>query len=241
MLATSSAAAQSFPVGATGELAARLLASHNRERAAVGAPPLEWDQRLADHAASYGPVLARLHHLVHSPRDDRPGERENLAMAWHATLSPEELVGLWSKERLLLESGSYIFPGEKPHRQLGGHCPLYADGMANDDEGRLRHLFGRLGLSRLPLFAARQQGREADLRRCGRARRRPLRKIDRTGQAAPALSRETTHADCFEGSSGPSPQAPQSTCRRCCSAVRLTRGSSCLRGSPSSMVGRAAA
>lgn len=111
MLAAAPAATQPLPPGATGELAARLLAAHNKERAAVGAPPLEWDQTLADHAASYGPVLARLHHLVHSPRDERPGERENLAMAWHGTMSPEELVGLWSKERLLLEPGSYLFPG----------------------------------------------------------------------------------------------------------------------------------
>ena len=85
--------------------------AHNRERAAVGAPPLQWDQTLADHAASYGPVLASLGHLVHSPREGRPGERENLAMAWHGTMSPEELVGMWSRERQLLEPGSYFFPG----------------------------------------------------------------------------------------------------------------------------------
>jgi len=103
--------AQSVPQGATGELAARILAAHNRERAAVGAPPLEWDQTLADHAASYGPTLATLRHLVHSPREGRPGERENLAMAWHGTMTPEELVGMWSRERELLEPGSYLFPG----------------------------------------------------------------------------------------------------------------------------------
>src|SRR4051812_6810735 len=68
--------------GATGELAARLLAAHNRERAAVGHPALQWDPDLAASAASYGPVLASLHHLVHSPRDTRPGQRENLAMAF---------------------------------------------------------------------------------------------------------------------------------------------------------------
>jgi hypothetical protein len=111
LLAGSAASAQLSPQGATGELAARLLRAHNRERAAVGAPPLEWDQTLADHAASYGPVLASLGHLVHSPREGRPGERENLAMAWHGTMSPEELVGMWSKERQLLEPGSYLFPG----------------------------------------------------------------------------------------------------------------------------------
>jgi len=111
LLAGSAASAQPSLQGATGELAARLLMAHNRERAAVGAPPLEWDQTLAEHAASYGPMLASLGHLVHSPREGRPGERENLAMAWHGTMSPEELVGMWSRERQLLEPGSYLFPG----------------------------------------------------------------------------------------------------------------------------------
>ena len=111
LLVGTAACAQSSAQVATGELAVRLLMAHNRERAAVGAPPLEWDQTLADHAASYGPVLASLGRLVHSPREGRPGERENLAMAWHGTMSPEELVGMWSRERQLLEPGSYLFPG----------------------------------------------------------------------------------------------------------------------------------
>jgi len=66
------------------------------------------DADLAAHAASYGPVLASLKHLVHSPRDGRPGERENLAMAWHGTLSPEQLVDMWTREKRLLEPG--LFP-----------------------------------------------------------------------------------------------------------------------------------
>jgi hypothetical protein len=103
--------AQSAPQGATGAIAERILAAHNRERAAVGAPPLQWDDTLADHAAAYGPTLAALRHLVHSPRDGRPNERENLAMAWHGTMSPEQLVAMWSRERQLLEPGSYLFPG----------------------------------------------------------------------------------------------------------------------------------
>jgi hypothetical protein len=106
----SSASAQTLSSfeGATGETAARLLAAHNRERALVGAPPLEWDANLAAHAASYGPLLASLHVLVHSPREGRPGERENLAMAWHGTMSPELLVDLWTREKFLLKPG--LFP-----------------------------------------------------------------------------------------------------------------------------------
>jgi len=80
--------------GATGELAQRLLAAQNRERIAVGHAPLQWDPALAASAATYGPTLASLRRLVHSPRETRPGQRENLAMAFHGTLSPEQMVDM---------------------------------------------------------------------------------------------------------------------------------------------------
>lgn len=92
--------------GASGALAERLLAAHNHERALVGHAPLTWDPQLASAAASYGPVLASLRRLVHSPRDTRPGQRENLAMAAHRSLSPEQLIALWTREKLLLQPGS---------------------------------------------------------------------------------------------------------------------------------------
>ena len=93
---------------ATGELAQRLLAAHNRERALVGHPPLAWDSNLAAAAASYGPTLASIRQLVHSPRATRPGQRENLAKAWRGTLTPEQLVDLWSREKNMLQPG--LFP-----------------------------------------------------------------------------------------------------------------------------------
>lgn len=110
LLSASSATAQPFVEGATGELARRILAAHNLERQRVGASPLQWDAALAAHAASYGPVLASIRSLVHSPRESRPGERENLAMAWHGSMSPEQLVGMWSAEKRLLAPGRLIFP-----------------------------------------------------------------------------------------------------------------------------------
>jgi hypothetical protein len=97
------------PAKANGDpLAARLLGAHNHERALVGHGPLAWDPQLASAAAAYGPALARLRQLVHSPRDTRPGQRENLAMAPRGTLSPEQLVNLWSREKLILQPG--LFP-----------------------------------------------------------------------------------------------------------------------------------
>jgi hypothetical protein len=111
-LTTATAASgQSFYAGATGQVAMRILAAHNAERARVGAAPLLWDPTLAAHAAAYGPTLAATRALVHSPRASRSGERENLARAWHGSMSPEQLVGMWSAERRLLQPGSLVFPG----------------------------------------------------------------------------------------------------------------------------------
>lgn len=89
------------------DVAQRILDLHNRERSAVGAPPLQWDPRLAASAASYGPTLASIGRLVHSPRDARPGQRENLAMAWTETASPDQLVGLWVDEKRLFHPGAF--------------------------------------------------------------------------------------------------------------------------------------
>ena len=87
---------------------ARLLASHNLERSRVNAPPLQWDPQLAAAAASYGPVLARMGRLEHSPRASRPGQRENLWMGPRGVYSPERMVGAWIDERAMFRPG--VFP-----------------------------------------------------------------------------------------------------------------------------------
>jgi hypothetical protein len=109
LLVTGPAATQGPQLaGATGVVAAQILAAHNRERAMVGHPALVWDPVLAAHAATYGPVLGRLGDLRHSPRESRPGERENLAMAWRGTMTPAQIVGLWADEKKLMRPG--VFP-----------------------------------------------------------------------------------------------------------------------------------
>lgn len=85
----------------------RLLAAHNVERGRVGAPLLAWDPTLAASAASYGPALASLGRLVHSPRKSRPGQRENLWMGRRDAYRPEQMVGWWVDERALLRPGTY--------------------------------------------------------------------------------------------------------------------------------------
>lgn len=86
----------------------RLLAAHNAERARVGVPPLAWDPALAASAASYGPVLAALGRIQHSPKDMRPGQRENLWMGTRGAYSPEQMVSTWTGERRFFRPG--IFP-----------------------------------------------------------------------------------------------------------------------------------
>ena len=94
--------------GSEEAVAERLLAVHNAARAEVGAPPLQWDRGLAVAAASYGPQLAAIGRLQHSPRHARPGQRENLAMAWTETTSPEQLIGMWVQEKRNFHPG--VFP-----------------------------------------------------------------------------------------------------------------------------------
>lgn len=86
---------------------ARILAAQNQQRAIVGSPPLQWDPALASAAASYGPALARIGHLQHSPKSARPGQRENLWMGTHAYFSPEQMVGTWTAEKRFFRPGVY--------------------------------------------------------------------------------------------------------------------------------------
>jgi hypothetical protein len=87
----------------------RLLAAHNLERARVGAGPLRWDPRLAAAAASYGPMLARMGRLQHSPRSMRPGQRENLWMGTRGSFSPEQMVGYWTREKAFFRRGTFPY------------------------------------------------------------------------------------------------------------------------------------
>ncbi len=91
----------------TNGMAALILALHNRERAAVGAPPLAWDPALAASAASYGPALAALPFLAHSPRESRPGQRENLAMGSASHYGASDLVGFWVEEKQYFQPGTF--------------------------------------------------------------------------------------------------------------------------------------
>ncbi len=87
----------------------RLLEAHNRERAALQLPPLRWDPALAASAASYGPTLAAMGGLRHSPRAGRTGQSENLWMGTRAAYTPEKMVGHWIDERREFRPGVFPF------------------------------------------------------------------------------------------------------------------------------------
>jgi hypothetical protein len=88
-------------------LESRLLALHNRERAATGARPLVWDSGLAAGAAAYGPALERLGKLAHSPPATRLGQGENLWMGTRGAYALEEMAGGWAAEKTLFRPGTF--------------------------------------------------------------------------------------------------------------------------------------
>ena len=89
------------------ELPDRLLALHNREREAVGLGPLSWDARPASAAARYGPELAQLRGFIHSERQSRPGQGENLWMGTRNRYSLESMFHGWAREKALFRPGTY--------------------------------------------------------------------------------------------------------------------------------------
>lgn len=110
MLVTASAAGTGAqtPRPQTDNVAARLLAAHNQERARLGLGLLRWDPALAVSAASYAPRLSAIGRLQHSPRATRPGQSENLWMGTRGYYSPEQMVAYWVDERTDFRPG--VFP-----------------------------------------------------------------------------------------------------------------------------------
>lgn len=87
----------------------RLLAAHNQERAAIGVPPLAWDDRLAGEARGWANQLAASGRFEHSA--DTPGqepEGENLWAGTPRSFSPEAMVKLWVAEKSDYRPG--VFP-----------------------------------------------------------------------------------------------------------------------------------
>ena len=88
-------------------IAAPLIEAHNLERAAFGSPPLIWDPVLAAGAQSHARTLASLGTLRHSPRQQRPGQGENLWIGTRGAYPLPSMVGTWASERRLFRPGRF--------------------------------------------------------------------------------------------------------------------------------------
>lgn len=94
----------------------RILASHNRERAKLGAQPLVWNGDLSAKAKVWADHLAKTGKFEHSP--DELGAApvgENLWMGTAGYYQPESMVGLWIDEK------QYFKPGVFPNNSRTGN------------------------------------------------------------------------------------------------------------------------
>jgi uncharacterized protein YkwD len=97
----------------SGDFAARLLASHNRERSRLGMPALRWSARLSVEAEQWAASLAQRRAFEHS--QDRDDTGENLWMGSANWYSPEQMVGAFLAER------SDFHPGRFPQVSTTGN------------------------------------------------------------------------------------------------------------------------
>jgi hypothetical protein len=95
-------------VAGSNNFAARIVAAHNRERAAVGVVPLTWDPALEAGAASYARGLALTGRFAHSDRASRGGAGENLWTGTRGAYSLEQMIGSWASEKSMFVRG--VFP-----------------------------------------------------------------------------------------------------------------------------------
>jgi hypothetical protein len=92
----------------TDPTAAALLAYHNKLRADVGSPPLQWSPALTGHAQGYARIIADSGQPEHSSRSGRETERENVSLGMRGVSNPLQLAEVWGAEQRYFRSG--IFP-----------------------------------------------------------------------------------------------------------------------------------
>ncbi len=80
----------------------RIVALHDAERAAVGAPPIVWDKALAASATGWARVLAKAGRIWHDPDNRVTGE--NIWMGTRGAYTLGEMIGGWSEEKAALPS-----------------------------------------------------------------------------------------------------------------------------------------
>ena len=100
-----------------GALDDRLLASHNRERELMGVPELRWNDELARGAQAWADHLSATGRFEHSPNvPGKPLEGENIWGGTPGAFRPEDMIGLWLKEK------TYFTPGTFPLNSTTGRA-----------------------------------------------------------------------------------------------------------------------
>lgn len=89
------------------DIAGRLLALQNAERARLGLTPLVWSQALAQDAGTYARHLLDLGTLEHSKEASHEGEGENLWMGTAGAFDPESMIAMFLEERRYFRSAPF--------------------------------------------------------------------------------------------------------------------------------------
>ena len=87
--------------------AGRILHLHNRERAQLGLPMLEWSPQLAREARDWGHQLARKGRLEHADASTRSGTGENLWMGTANAWPVDTMVGMFIDEKRHYRHGRF--------------------------------------------------------------------------------------------------------------------------------------
>ena len=86
------------PSGSPSDEIQAILAEHNKYRAEVGIPPLQWSKNLAASAQQWA------NHLAATGKFEHSGAGENLAQGSAGAFSVIQLVDLWGNERSISET-----------------------------------------------------------------------------------------------------------------------------------------
>ena len=92
-----------------------ILNSHNRYRAEVGVPPLQWSEDLAATAQKWADKLAKTGKLEHSQAG------ENLAQGTTKAFTVTQLVDMWGDEKKSFRKGTFPNVSSTGNWQDVGH------------------------------------------------------------------------------------------------------------------------
>lgn len=85
----------------------RILAAHNRERTAMGIPPLAWNSELEASARVWADHLAVTGAFEHAPERSGNPEGENLWAGTKGYYSAEAMVDGWIREKRFFKQGMF--------------------------------------------------------------------------------------------------------------------------------------